>query len=312
MRLRPSRLGIAFRCPGSLSLPEVERLSDAAESGKKRHAWLAKHPEVGTGALNADTECETEWPVEFQGIKGTADLVYAGPLIGVADYKTAGQDQGDPAESEQLLHYACAVDASEAAFIYVEDSGPDGKCRVTHVRRSPVTPEMRQDFAERLAKLQSAPPVFATGPHCTFCPSATCCPSLRNQVEMVVAGQELTLTPKLAGAAWERIRAVRAACDMAENAVRALVAHGPIPLPSGKILAEIEVARETILAEEALKWLPELEDKIKMSLAKADVSQVQLVHLRKLGATKVQFVKQIREVKKEAQNEEDSGTATAR
>jgi hypothetical protein len=289
---RPSRLALHFKCPGSLSLEAIERSSDEAEAGKNRHAWLAEHPRIGLDAVGVDTEVYlTEHRVEFAGIEGTVDLLVdmdtADSLV--IDYKSAGEDKGSPADSPQLLFYAHATGSKEVAFVYVEDSGPDGECRVRYARRERLSPTALQDFDSRLSDLIEGPnDTFVTGSHCNHCPGATSCPAIRNEVALALDSPLAVLSVQSAAQAWERMKAVRAACDIAEEAIKRYAAHTPVTLPNGKTIQPTETSRETINPEKALRIFPQLKEVAELGLTKKNVLAVVgmegLVRLRSEGA----------------------------
>lgn len=291
MKPRPSRLALHFRCPGSLSLEAVERSTEAGDEGSKRHRWLAQHPELAVRELGLTGEVFTEEPVRLAFMAGTADLIAAGPPVTVVDWKLAGEDKGSPKESPQLLGYALGVSAERVAFIYVEPSGPDGECKVVRSRMESVSQDDLHAFANSLYELIEGPhDQFTTGNHCARCPGATSCPALREQVSLALEEHALVLNEDTAAKAWARLKAVKAACEIAEDAVKAFASSHPVPLPNGKVLGATQTSREEIVPAVALSLFPELRQAAETRLTKAMVvsilGQEGLVALRLAGGTK--------------------------
>jgi hypothetical protein len=184
---RPSASDLprAFRCPGSLVLPQARTSSPEAEAGTARHAEQQDALDAGSydampakvrALIPADaTSVRAEVAVAYDlatgrgrelgvgigrtypalgasEIAGTADLVAIAPgRVVVVDYKGAS-DVGAPEQNEQLLFYALALarahDADEVTLA------------IAYLATGHVTPPVTVDtleleaFAQRLVRLQ--------------------------------------------------------------------------------------------------------------------------------------------------------------
>lgn len=200
---------------------------------------------------------------ETREIPMTLDLVTLREADGVyvvRDWKS--RKRVTPAErNDQVRAQAVAVmgfhhvDQVEAGLTYLDNWEQD-MATVDVFERAAILAELR----ETLAKVQAAQPTDPVhlGPWCEYCPAMDACtgrnaalaataavlrpdPFLdeQEQAKAIVSG----LTPEAAGKLYTDLAALSDMVERAQKLLRDRAKQGPLPLPSGKLLALVESSR---------------------------------------------------------------------
>lgn len=218
-----------------------------------------------TGAARELEVREREYPeLGETEVAGTADLVgLDGDTVLVLDVKTGHAYLGRPKDSLQLLGYALAAAATYKAT----------KARVMYLFvREDEEPFLVQDELDELALAAAADrvrevcrpelgePTPVPGDHCRYCPAFRGCPAHTRMLAMLttdvkhargaLGSSTLEAVPVIQPAhlpiIFERIKLVRDMLERLEaEAKDAVRACGEVPMPDGKVLAEVEVVTET-------------------------------------------------------------------
>lgn len=280
--LRPSALPRAERCPASLALPAIQTAdSEASAKGTRIHEMLARNgPDTPAWALPYLRELvaggnavETEVPLVFEGLKGSADVVArVKDTLLVADHKT-GRTQVYP-DSAQLSAYAVAaadtlgagaVDSVEVVIGQLDVSDDFSEATWVIRRKTYVALDLgaeRQRVRLIVRNVEDARAKAARGEtldvregdHCDYCPAWQSCPAKATAIATVaslvgLAAPEVTIpvTAENAGAVWLAIDAMEAVLRTAREKVKELAKAGPVALPDGRELWCEESERETVV-----------------------------------------------------------------
>lgn len=195
-------------------------------------------------------------PLHAGEIAGTADAIVVdevGDSAVVIDWKTGEDFQrftADAADNVQLRGYALAV---ARAFNV-------SQVRVAVVRITPagvkVTSDTLDDFdldaaAADLRRMVAAIPTAhpVPGTHCSRCRIVSACPATVAATAAIAPPEPtpLVVDESNAAALYERLKAVQAACDQVDAALRAYAeANGPVPLSNGKRWGKATQERSSI------------------------------------------------------------------
>lgn len=234
--------------PLASGLPEAGFLLDV-DAGTARYVLGAStREEVRAAARDGETPMLVDW-VAQEGAGGV-----------VLDWKTGRQEELAPAARNlQIRTYAAT-----ALLAYGWESVRYGLIRVDGYRPRWDTAEMdwleAQDVLAEVRELRGAGvkvveahakdgtlPPLRMGPWCDWCPAARQCPARVRGVLAVLDGtagravsESRTLRPEEAGELYSRLMAARDAVDTMLGDLKALAKQVPLPLPSGKVLAQVE------------------------------------------------------------------------
>lgn len=191
-------------------------------------------------------------------IAGTVDAIAVDKVARTAvvvDWKT-GEDRAgltaDASENRQLRGYALAVsrafDVDEVVVAVVRIKADD----VTVTRCTFDALELGE-AAEALRQLLAAVPTAQPKPglHCRRCRAVAECPATAAAADQLAPRSPepvpLTITTDNAGALLVRLRAVQAACDQVESALREFAdANGGVQLDDGKVWRKFTIERQSI------------------------------------------------------------------
>jgi hypothetical protein len=198
-------------------------------------------------------------------------LAVQGDRVLVRDWKTGWmEDLGPAAEHLQLLVYAAtallAFDKEEARGELWHWDGVrwrvDG-VTLDFLGAQAVLERVRALLAKRDAAAEAMKrgeaPRLALGKWCAWCPAQRFCPAKQSALARVLADAEVRITPELspeqAGAAYVRLKQVRADVDRMLADLEGLAGQTSLPLPDGTVLRQQdrEVARIDPAAAE--DWL---------------------------------------------------------
>ncbi len=198
----PSRLAILAKCPGFMSGPagaaaqrgsEIDSYVTARLNGEMidvpaEHAesveWAVAQHHALAEEVGASVETQVRVQTSLHGVYGTLDVraVNAFDLAAVvADTKSGYGDQGDPAESPQLLSYAEGTlrefpDLERFVLAFVQTDR-------RRVVRAEVSAEQVRAALPKLAGIIKAaeaddPLTYGTGRHCGWCARSATCPAV--------------------------------------------------------------------------------------------------------------------------------------
>lgn len=264
---RPSSLNV----PCGLSSALAERFpetSAAAERGTGIHAEIAaalnmQHPPESPEAAAAvawvcsefaGAEMFPEEPLELRDPEtdelitaGTCDLVVVSDVsVTVLDFKTGRKEFVTPAEKNlQLAAYLAAAmvrwdrSSGAAGLVFLDGSRVDAPPMFTTCDA--------WDVIERVRIESRRPAIAAPGEHCARCFQRVHCESYRSRAALALtllpkAPTDLTLTDEDATALVLRLKAVRDACDLAEDLAKAHVQAGGRIVADGKVWAPVQVS----------------------------------------------------------------------
>lgn len=200
-------------------------------------------------------------------IVGTVDAVRvtAGRAI-VIDWKTGDDRQRlteDAADNRQLRGYALAVSRAygvDDVTVAVVRIGSSGVTCTAHDLDAFDLAHAADDLRRQLADVPTAHP--APGLHCARCPAVSVCPATiastdqlaPRAAEGIDAPPEpvpLVVTADNAAPLLARLRAVQAACDHVEAALRAYATTTPggVPLPDGRRWGRVTSERSSIVLD---------------------------------------------------------------
>ena len=260
--IRPSQLGIAEKCGLAPRLAvEYPEASAAADRGIEIHRQIAEgradceESAAALGWLAERTVIALEKHVRLVDpetgalvTEGTADAVLDdGTTLTVLDWKTGRPENVEqPDENLQLHAYGLAValemkrDFYTLALAFLD--GP--RVHVTTSRE--YGPDEQWAMLKRIKAAALRPPVASPGAHCGGCYQRAVCPSHRERTALALTllpkGGELALTDEKATELVLRVKAVREACDLAEQLARAHVEAGGKVEADGKVYAPVQVA----------------------------------------------------------------------
>jgi hypothetical protein len=298
VRLRPSALPVIMHCSMAATLPEVvEPRTQAMLDGIERHRKLAQMPEKALEAFSRSGfpdvhHIQTEVPVTLPGLSGTCDVLAmdgqtsSGPEEPIIlDWKGPWDDSD---ATDQVQAYMAGTGAWATVVANVNDD-----LDILSVETIEYDPQ----WLLRLEKHLAAPPRYSVGDWCQRCTSFRLCEAQSGLLGGIVPLEAGELTTATMGKAWETIANWERAIEKAKEIIKARAQTEAIPLPSGKVLTVVEQARESIDAVRAAELIPGMGARIKMSLAKSDVSQDELIQLRRGGATSTKLINVVREIK---------------
>lgn len=188
-------------------------------------------------------------------ICGTADVIgLAEDHVWIPDYKGPG-NKTPARDSHQFRFLAlCATRAYDRPRAIVERLRlmPDGgvipdRHTYTELDLDAYFVELQRRFMGPGALAAEAAGALHEGPWCHRCPSFVYCPAKTALARRLATGDEATelelLKPfdrQIAGLAWTRVREARSLLQRIENAcMAALIEHGELELPDGRILKKV-------------------------------------------------------------------------
>ena len=187
-------------------------------------------------------------------LHGTADLVWTGGgFVYVLDFKT-GRSRKSASEAWQLKGLAvmaCAyagIQQARVGLAYLNDDGSWAQDWDELDEFALADAQVQIASIYRKAKAG----VFSVGEHCKYCPSLYVCPMQAQLARRMVPTLEeidnrlAVMTPEERGQAWEKVGVAEALLDRIEDSLKQMAANEPIPLPSGKTLKEVPVARKQL------------------------------------------------------------------
>ncbi len=198
----PSRLATLAKCPGFLSGPagaaaergsEIDRCVTALLNGEScdvpaEHVdsveWAVAQHRALAEEVGSEPETQVKVQTSLHGVSGYLDVraVNTFDLVGmVTDTKSGYGDQGDPAESPQLMAYAEGTlreypDLERIILAFVQTDR-------RRVVRADVTAEQVRAFVPRLAEIikrakADDPLEYGCGRWCGWCVRAIGCPAV--------------------------------------------------------------------------------------------------------------------------------------
>lgn len=261
--IRPSALQIAEKCGLAPALAiQYPEASPAADRGSEIHRqiadrkpeapeahaalkWLEGRPVMGLERRASLVDPETGAVIT----EGTIDAVLdEGGRLHVVDWKTGRMENVEvPDENLQLHAYALAVALELGRDRYIVSLAFLDGDRVHVATSREYGPDDQWAILARVRAAASRPPVATPGPHCGGCWQRAVCPSYRARAELALTllpnnATDLTLTDERAAELVIRIKAIREACDLAEEMARAHVTNGGRIEAGGKVYAQVTVA----------------------------------------------------------------------
>lgn len=253
--IRPSALQIAEKCGLAPKLaadfPETSAAADRGtgihgeihaalgpngggepESPEARAAvkWATRFPDYATEKLVTLYDPESGEPITA----GTLDFIGMEPdNIAIVDWKTGRPENVTPVDDNlQLLAYGLA----EA----IETNAPGFRCVIVFLDGDRLTTDESRLYKadewwpllDRVRAAASRAPVASPGPHCAGCWQRRVCPSYRERTALALTllpspgPTDLALTDQQATDLVLRAKAVREACDLAEELAKAHVQNG--------------------------------------------------------------------------------------
>lgn len=250
--IRPSLLQIAERCGLAPKLAaDFPEASPAADRGSAIHAEIARALLGGTPPESREGLAACGWAskLDIAGVEvpvrlldpetadviteGTADIVAQEPeVLTVVDWKTGRPENVAPADDNlQLLAYglAAGLQADAPGFRVIAAFLDGDKVTTDESRFYPAGTWW--PLLERVKAAATRPPVATPGAHCGLCYQRAVCPSYRERAQTALAllpknGAELALNDHTAAELMVRVKAVRDACDLAEEMAKAHVKSG--------------------------------------------------------------------------------------
>lgn len=258
----------------SIDVAELFELTGADEGEVETGLTFAwRHDDDTAEALTV--EAHRAYP-DVMGIPGTLDWLVTSPegRVCVIDFK--GSEAVAPTrENLQLLAYALMVarsrslDEIDVAIVYVHEDGHLVLDRASldvfaldaaAARLASIWEGVR--FAREAAD-RGAVDRTSTGEHCIRCPAMSRCPAMVTMVrEFLASPPDIAAFPKLsdeeAGAAWERFALLDALLSQGRATLRQRAERRGLPLPDGRWLTPVEVARKSVDVRKALPVLRDL------------------------------------------------------
>jgi hypothetical protein len=231
---------------------------------------------------------------------GTIDLFgRTDRAVVVQDIKT-GETKVSAAESMQLGFAALVgsvvtgLDEAEVAMLY---AGHDGRlfhdrARLDALDLGRVAGRLRgiaRAEAEAVEAVAAGRlPVLHDGPWCSLCPSQRFCPAQAAMVRTAagwgveqVGERMLALSDEEAGRAWEVLAVAEKVVEAGRKVLRQRAKQSPIPLPSGKVLAEVPWGTREEWSGPAMQMAAALKEELR---AKGEISEVPATQVRAVSA----------------------------
>jgi len=205
--------------------------------------WILGRAEAGAQVIGVERPVALADPETGDEITaGTVDVaVRVGEIVECIDWKT-GRPENVPSPSEnlQLAAYGLALALAEGASAYRATLVFLRDGQVEAVPGPVVEGEAMWAALAEVKAAASKPPVATPGAHCGGCYQRAVCPSWRERATTALsllpkAGADMALTDEKAADLIVRVQAVREACDLAEEMVRAHVKAGGRVEAGGKV-----------------------------------------------------------------------------
>ena len=214
-------------------------------------------------------------PAEFAGTADLAGLIEP-DLGGVWDWKSGYRRLGPARESWQLRFNALALSRYlscsrvRAAFWYLRDDGL--LAEDAHEFNAIELADFADDLAQLIQRIAHVDeqvraeqvPTVSEGPWCDYCGAVSACPAKTALARALVVEsanleQRITsLTIEDAGRAWAKLRAFEAIAKRIKAGLQQFARVHPVPLPSGKVLREVEWPNTEVDGEIAWRELHSL------------------------------------------------------
>lgn len=219
-------------------------------------------------AYGALEEWEIPGSLDVEGLADDPDVVV------VVDYKT-GPQQPDPAPVNAQLHLQCLASCrargrgrAVGMIAWVPDWLPENEAPIVTVVEldEMAIDEVAKEVRGVHARAKAARAAFQRNPadlprlcesdRCGYCGAFTYCPAKARLAKLIaVAPEEIAfdavgLTDAEAGAAWAKVDAVlELATRIKESLRQRAIYRGPLPLPSGKVLAALRGTEDQLDAK---------------------------------------------------------------
>lgn len=284
--------------PLASGLPEVGFLLDV-DAGTARVVPGAHTREaVRAASMPGETPMLVDWVAQEEETRGV-----------VLDWKSGRAEQLAPAARNlQIRTYAATAlmayrwEAVRYGLIRVDGDRPRwDMAEMDWLESQEVLEEVRSLRSDAVAAVEAhakdgALPPLRLGPWCDWCPAARQCPARVRGVLAVMDGtasrsveeaKSRAMTPVQAGEVYSRLVAARDAVETMLGDLKLLAAQVPggFPLPSGKVLAEVEKSETSPDPERVVGVLARLygEDAAKHALLQPP-PKTSWAHLREWGA----------------------------